>query len=107
MLRKNDRAAVELALTGAESNERLIELMADHPTLLQRPIGVLGGKAIVGRPPENLLALVHAEAPGPALDGAPEDRVSQSLPDADADARATEQPTAKERPRRGRSRRPP
>jgi arsenate reductase len=32
--------------------------MAGHPTLLQRPIGVAGDRAALGRPPENLLALV-------------------------------------------------
>jgi arsenate reductase len=36
----------------------LIGHMAAHPTLLQRPIGVLGDKAAVGRPVENLLALI-------------------------------------------------
>jgi len=36
----------------------LIELMARHPTLLQRPIGVAGKKAVVGRPVEQLLTLI-------------------------------------------------
>ena len=31
--------------------------MAEHPTLLERPIGVKGGRAVVGRPIENLLEL--------------------------------------------------
>jgi arsenate reductase len=58
VLRPRDRAAKALGLTGDESAERLIELMSEHPTLLQRPIGVAGDRAVVGRPPENLLALV-------------------------------------------------
>ena len=44
-------------LTGDEPDGRLIKLMAQHPTLLQRPIGVRGRKAVVGRPPEKLLEL--------------------------------------------------
>lgn len=58
-LRKNDRAYKELGLDGSESDSRLIALMADHPTLLQRPIGVAGSRAVVGRPPEELLGLVE------------------------------------------------
>lgn len=58
VLRRNDRAFKELALTGEEEEDVLIRLMAEHPTLLQRPIGVYQGRAAVGRPPEALLDLV-------------------------------------------------
>ena len=37
---------------------KLIEAMAMHPGLLQRPILVDGDKAVVGRPVDNLLALL-------------------------------------------------
>lgn len=57
VLRTRDRGAKAAGLTGDESDERLVELMAEHPTLLQRPIGILGERAVVGRPVENLLAL--------------------------------------------------
>ena len=58
VLRTKDRAFQELALTGEEPDAQLIAAMAQHPTLLQRPIGVLGDRAVVGRPPERLLELV-------------------------------------------------
>lgn len=58
LLRKRDKAYKELGLTGAEPDDVLIGHMAGHPTLLQRPIGVLGDKAVVGRPIENLQELV-------------------------------------------------
>jgi arsenate reductase len=58
VLRKNDKAYRELELNGNESDEVLIEHMANYPTLLQRPIGIVGDKAVVGRPPENLLTLI-------------------------------------------------
>ena len=57
VLRKRDRAFKELGLTGTEPDAELIRHMAAHPTLLQRPIGVLGDRAVVGRPVQNLLAL--------------------------------------------------
>lgn len=59
VLRKGDRAFKELELTGEEGDDVLTELMAAHPTLLQRPIGVLDGHAAVGRPPEALVELVR------------------------------------------------
>jgi len=52
------RDANKLGLSGDESDAELIGLMAEHPTLLQRPIGVVGKKAAVGRPPEALLEIV-------------------------------------------------
>lgn len=58
VLRKNDKAFKENGLTGKEPAKELIKLMAEHPTLLQRPIGVVGDKAALGRPPENLLTLI-------------------------------------------------
>jgi arsenate reductase len=53
VLRKNG-----LGFTGEEPDDKLISAMARHPTLLQRPIGVLGDRAVVGRPPERLLELI-------------------------------------------------
>ena len=55
------RDAKKEGLTGAETDEELIELMSKTPGLLQRPIGVVGDRAAVGRPIENLLALVDGE----------------------------------------------
>lgn len=58
LLRRNDKAYKELGLTGQESDAVLIGQMSEHPGLLQRPIGVVGRKALVGRPVEKLLELL-------------------------------------------------
>ena len=58
LLRKNDKAFKENGLSGNESKTELIKLMTEFPTLLQRPIGIVGKKAVVGRPPERLLELI-------------------------------------------------
>lgn len=36
----------------------LIAAMAAHPKLIERPIVVANGKAVIGRPPENVLAIL-------------------------------------------------
>lgn len=52
------RDAGKLGLTGEETDSRLIDLMAEHPTLLQRPILISGKLAVLGRPVENLESLL-------------------------------------------------
>jgi len=42
-------------------NEALLAAIASHPALLERPIAVLGGKAAIGRPTENIAALLAGE----------------------------------------------
>ena len=56
LLRSRD--ATKAGLSGEEGRDELIALMAKNPRLLQRPIGILNGKAALGRPPENLLRLL-------------------------------------------------
>ena len=36
----------------------IVAAMAEHPKLIERPIVVKGSKAVLGRPPENALALL-------------------------------------------------
>ena len=60
LLRTKDAAYAELGLAGETSDDELIRAMAQHPTLVQRPIGRLPGKAVLGRPPERLLELVES-----------------------------------------------
>ena len=52
------RDAKKAGLTGDESAVELLSAMAENPRLLQRPIGILGDRAVVGRPPEALLDLL-------------------------------------------------
>ncbi len=40
------------------SDEEIINLMIEYPKLIERPIYVKGNKAIVGRPPENILKII-------------------------------------------------
>lgn len=53
-----DRDAKKAGLSGSESDDELIALMADNPRLLQRPILLTDKGAAMGRPVENLLAVL-------------------------------------------------
>ena len=45
-------------LTKNSSEKDIVAAMARHPRLIERPIVVRGSKAVLGRPPENVLALL-------------------------------------------------
>ena len=47
-----------LARDNGYSDAQWLDVLASHPKLLERPILVYRGRAAVGRPPENLLALL-------------------------------------------------
>ena len=40
------------------SREQLIQAMIEHPLLIERPIVIHDGKAVIGRPPEKVLDIL-------------------------------------------------
>lgn len=46
-------------LTLDASDDALLDLMIEHPKLIERPIVEIGEKARIGRPPERVLAILE------------------------------------------------
>lgn len=59
LLRKGEDAYKTLSLADESlTDAALLRAMVEHPKLIERPIVVKGDKAVLGRPPENVLDLI-------------------------------------------------
>ena len=60
IIRRSEDDFGELGLDdGTLSEEIVLDLLQKHPHLLQRPIVVKGDKAIIARPPEDVLGMIE------------------------------------------------
>jgi arsenate reductase len=57
LIRKGETAFKEQALANASEDE-LVVAMLSEPKLIERPVLVVGQRAVVGRPPERILDLL-------------------------------------------------
>lgn len=59
LLRRTEDAYKDKGLDNPDlSDASLLQAMIDEPRLIERPIVVKGNKAVLGRPPENVLGLI-------------------------------------------------
>ena len=59
IMRKGEKIYKELELADASLDEdALLTVLSAHPILIERPIVINGEKAALGRPPENILAIL-------------------------------------------------
>jgi arsenate reductase len=58
LIRRGEAAFKELGLTPDSPPKTLVQAMADHPILIERPIAFQGSRAVIGRPPEAVLELL-------------------------------------------------
>ncbi len=59
LMRKGERVYKEKNLADETlSRDELIDAMIEDPILIERPIVIANGKAVIGRPPENVLDII-------------------------------------------------
>ena len=59
VFRKNEALYKEKELDNSDLTEdELIDIMVNNPILIERPIVLANGKAVIGRPPENVLKIL-------------------------------------------------
>ena len=58
LVRRGEQEYKDCGLSSDSSDEAVLTAMAQHPKLIERPIVVRGDRAVLGRPPENVLGLL-------------------------------------------------
>ena len=53
-----EKNASEVGITDASTDDEIYKAMILHPKIIQRPIGIRGDQAVVGRPIERLLEIL-------------------------------------------------
>ena len=63
IIRKGEVVYKEKFKNSNFNDDEWIKIMIEYPKLIERPIVVKGNKAVLGRPPENVLDLVQSSNP--------------------------------------------
>ena len=58
LLRRGEQVYKDLDLKSETEDAALLSAMVAHPILIERPIALSGSRAVVGRPPDNVLTLL-------------------------------------------------
>ena len=58
MMRSGEKLFRELGLAKTDDADTLLDAMAAHPILIERPVAIAGDRAVIGRPPERVLDLL-------------------------------------------------
>ena len=60
LTRRNELSFKKLKINQEDpADDILLDAMINDPSLIERPIVVVGNKAVIGRPPENILRLIQ------------------------------------------------
>jgi len=59
LMRTKEDIYKELQLKDVTNEDILIKAIAENPRLIERPIVIKNGRAVIGRPPEKVLELIN------------------------------------------------
>ncbi len=59
LVRKNEQIWKKNFKNKKLTSDEIIQILSDNPKLIERPIVELNDKAIIGRPPENIINLLQ------------------------------------------------
>lgn len=60
LVRKDRRfAELDLAAADYESADAVVELLLEHPELMQRPVAIAGARAVIARPSERIREILQ------------------------------------------------
>lgn len=59
IVRRGEPQFAALGLSDASPDEEVLRAMTEHPILIERPIVVRNGRAVIGRPPEKVRELLR------------------------------------------------
>jgi arsenate reductase len=59
LMRTKEDIYKELKLSDESDEDKLIQAMIENPKLIERPIVIKNGKAVIGRPIENVIELIR------------------------------------------------
>lgn len=60
LLRSKEAAYAEAGLSRTSSLDGIVNAIVQHPILLERPVVVVGDRAVIGRPTERVLEILPA-----------------------------------------------
>jgi arsenate reductase len=58
LARRGETTFRELALSDDTPDDEVLRAMSENPILIERPILIVDGRAVIGRPPERVLELL-------------------------------------------------
>lgn len=58
LIRKSEKEYTENNISSIDEESKLIDMIVKFPKLMQRPIIIVGDKAVIGRPPHKILDIL-------------------------------------------------
>ena len=61
LIRTSEKEYKENNISSIDNDKKLIDMIVNFPKLMQRPIIIVGDRAVIGRPPEKILEIIWVQ----------------------------------------------